>query len=320
MIVDEAVTETAPGPTLARPLRGWACFAIGAVAAVVGLVPWIATGMRLPLQNLWAVSTMPEDMPLSLLPFSQYFIVSITALLVVGSGLAGIASRAAAARRPRFGVLAVLAGVLLVQVGAAVQATLVVIDGTEPSGRGAVYIGAIGAVIVVSMLVGVLVLLLIAKAPRAGATIGLSLSALVVSSWIGVFTRQLLLLDDGTLSVWLLPVLRWLPAVLVGLAIAWGGFRTPGRIAAAVVSLAALWIAPAFFTAVSAAAGTRVLASDPAAMVEYGVEVFGMAVRLPGIVLPSLGVALAIGLAGGLLLDMRRAGRERAAADWAGQV
>jgi hypothetical protein len=302
MTVDDAVTATAPAE--ARPLNGWFCFAIGVAAGVVGLLPWIATGMRLPLQNLWHVSPMPEDMPLSLLPFSQYFIVSITALMIMGSALAGIASRATAARRPRFGALEVLGGVLLVQLVAAAQATFVVYGGTERSSRGALYLAVIGAGIVVSVLVGVLVLLLIAKAPRAGATIGLSLAALVASTWIGVFVAPALVVDGAALSAWLLPVLRWLPAVLVGLAIAWGGFRTPGRIAAAVVSLAALWIGPAFFTAVSAAAGSRVLASYPPEMIDYGLGVFGMAVTMPGLVLPSLGVALAIGLAGGLLLDM----------------
>ncbi len=305
------VTTEPPADTPApRPIHLAVCFAIGVGAAIVGLLPWIATGMRLPLQNLWAVQTMPGDMPLALLPFSNYFILTITALLVVGSALAGLVSRATAVRRPRFGVAATLAGVLLVQIAAAVQASVVTSGGLEVSARASLYVGAIVAVIVVSGGVGILILMLVAKAPRPGAVVGLSLAAIVVTSWLGAFLSPLLLVDSqGMLSAIVLPVVRWLPAVLVGLAFAWGGFRTPGRIAAAVVSLAALWIGPAFFTAVGAAAGTRVLGHDPAGMVEYGIGVFGMAATMPELVLPPLIVAAVIGVAGGLLLDARRARR-----------
>lgn len=311
------MTDEAPiaeEPPASRTTSIVVCLLIGIGAAVVGLLPWIATGVRLPLQNLWALQTMPDDMPLALLPFSNYYISTITALLVVGSAFAGIASRATAARRPRFGVTATLAGVLLVQAAAAVQATLVAHGGLESSSRASLYLAAIVAVIVVSGGVGILVLLLVAKAPRAGATIGLSLAALVATNWLGAFFAPLLLVDvQGMLTAAVLPVMRWLPAVLVGLAVAWGGFRTPGRIVAAVVSLAALWIGPAFFTAVGAAAGTRVLGHDPAGMVEYGIRVFGMAATMPELVLPPLVVAAVVGVVGGIAFDSWRARRAGAA-------
>ncbi|WP_448262180.1 hypothetical protein [Microbacterium aurum] len=284
--------------TSPRPLNAAAWFAIGAAGAIVGLLPWLVTGARLPLQNLGAGSV--ADMPVALLPFSQYYLTSIVALLVVGSAVAGIAGRALADRRPRHGTLALAAGVLAVQLIAAVQATLVTRALLEASSRAALYTGAVIAVIVVSLLVGTLVLLLIARAPVPGAVIGLSLAALVSATWIGTAFRDLLLLllAPYEVSQPVLTILRWIPAVLVGAAIAWGGFRTAGRVAASVVSLAALWIGPAFFTAVANAAGTRVLAAYPAEMAEFGVGVFFQALTIPEVVLPPLVVAAAIGVAG----------------------
>lgn len=60
-------------PTTPRTIGTPTYLALGAAAAIVGLIPWIITGMRLPLQNLWATDTRPADMPLALLPFSQYY-------------------------------------------------------------------------------------------------------------------------------------------------------------------------------------------------------------------------------------------------------
>lgn len=294
------------------PLHFSVWILIGVAGAVVGLLPWLVTGARLPLQNL-AVDQSTTDTPFALLPFSQYFLTSIVALLVVGGAASGIAGRVLSARRPRFGTLGLVGGMLLVQVIAGVQSTVVTVQMLERSERTAVYAGAVIAVIVVSILVALLVVLLIARAPVPGATIGLTLAALVSAGWIGVALRDVLLLGPNELVQPVLLVFAWMPAVLVGCAIAWCGFRTPGRIAAVVVSLAALWIGPAFFTAVSAAAGMRVLAAYPSEMLQYGLQVFAMASTTPELVLRSLIVALVIGVAGSLLLTrLRRRGPDAA--------
>lgn len=281
------------------PVSVW--FLIGAAGAIVGLLPWLVTGARLPLQNLASDQTTTAT-PFALLPFSQYYLTSIVALVVVGAAAAGIAGRSLTGRRSRFGTTALVGGVLLVQVVAAVQSSIATIGSLEESDRTLIYSAAVIAVIVVSIAVGILVLLLIARAPVPGATVALSLAAIVSANWIGVALRDVLMLAPYDLASPVLAVLRWMPAVLVGCAIAWCGFRTAGRIVAVIVSLAALWIGPAFFTTVSAAAGTRVLASDPAEMIQYGIQVFGMAVTMPELVLPPLVVALVVGILGALLL------------------
>jgi hypothetical protein len=295
-----------------RTLPASIWFVIGVGGAAVGLLPWLVTGARLPLQNL-AADQSTTVTPVALLPFSQYFLTTIVALLVVGAAAAGIASRVLAHRRPRFGLTALVSGVLAVQLIAAVQSTAVSVGLLEESTVAGVYAGAVVAVIVVSVAVGLLILFLIARASTPGATIALSLAAVVSTNWVGAALRDVMTYGPNGLVQALSLVLRFLPAVLVGCAIAWCGFRTAGRLAAVVVSLAALWIGPAFFTAVSAAAGTRILAPYLSEMAEYGLQVFVSALTVPELAAPPILVALVIGVAGWMLRSWReRGGRESA--------
>lgn len=285
------------------PLPRWPFVLIGVGAALVGLLPWLVTGMRLPLQNLWAADAMPDDMPLALLPFSQYELSTIASLLVVGAAVAGIAARALRRRSPRGGFALLLFGVLLVDVVAIVQTATVVGAGLRDDDWSTVYLTAVLAVAILALLVAMLVLWLIARAPRAGAVIGLSIAAVLVSGWL-----HLLLAPEPVFTgepAWLWTAVRWVPAVLVGAAIAWGGVGTVGRVIGALASLVILWVGPALITAVSAAAGTRVLAREPAEMLDYARRVFGMALTEPALVAPPLVVAVCVagvGLIGRALL------------------
>lgn len=301
--------------TAARsPLPTYVWFLIGAGGAVVGLLPWLVTGARLPLQNL-AADQSTTDTPFALLPFSQYFLMTIVALFVVGAAAAGIAGRALADRRGRFATTSLVGGMLAVQLIAAVQASVVTVDMLERSTRAFVYAAAVVAVIVVSILMALLVVLLIARAPVPGATIALSLAAIVSAGWVGTALRDVMTFGPYELVGPILSVLQWMPAVLVGCAIAWCGFRTAGRVAAVVVSLAALWIGPALITAVSSAAGMRVLAPYPGEMAAYAVQVFFSAVTMPELVLPPIIVALVVGVVGSLVLPrLRRRDRDAAPA------
>lgn len=308
---DDATAAPASEP---RNLPWWTYLLLGAASAVAGLIPWLISGMRLPLQNLWATETLPDDMPIALLPFNQYALLQIVALIVTGAAIAGIVARATRRRRPRFGVAAMLAGVLVVQVAAVVQTTLVVRAGLQERPESDLYLGALVAVAALSVLTGVLVMLLVAAAPRAGAMIALSIAAVAFGQWCSS-----LLVPRGTVPVAeiapMLDLIRWVPSVLVGVAIAWAGVGTVGRVLAAGASLVILWIGPAFITAVANAAGSRVLARDPAAMLEYGAGVFGMALTIPTIALPPLIVAVvvaAIGIVGRVILRRARAHRRLA--------
>ncbi|MGI9823629.1 hypothetical protein [Agromyces sp. Marseille-Q5079] len=297
-----------PAPASAAPIAIWLCVLLGAGAALVGLLPWLVTGMRLPLQNLWAFETMPEDMPIALLPFSQYAVTSIVGLLVTGAVVGGILARGLRRRMPRRGFAALVVTLLAVQAIAVGQSAVTVGDGLQHRAESTLYLSALVALAVLSMLVGLLLLWLVARAPRAGALIGLAFGAIAAGFWLGFLVHPI-----GSIvtydSVWVSTALRFAPAVLIGAAIAWCGLDTVGRIVAAIASLIVLWIAPALATAVSSAVGMRVLASRLGEMLDYGLGVFALASTMPELVLPPLLVAVvvaAVGLAGRAVRTRRR--------------
>lgn len=292
-------TETTPrtdAPT-SRPVPIWAALLIGIGAGVLGLLPWIITGMRLPLQNLWAASTLPGDMPIVLLPFSQYAITLIIGLLVVGAAIAGLAARLLRDRMPRPRVAMVLIGVVAVQFTAVVQTASVVAGGLQRRSESGFYLAALTAVAVLAAGVGIVTLLLIAKAPRGGVVAGFAIAALALGPWLSG-----LLVPFGTVGsnemYAVLGWLRWAPPILVGLAIAWGGVDTAGRVVAALFGVLLVWVVPAIQTGIGNAAGSRVLANDLDEMREFGVSVFVAALTLPEVALPPIVVTILVAAAG----------------------
>jgi hypothetical protein len=301
--------EVGPHAGAPRRLSPWIPPLIGVAGAILGLLPWLVTGMRLPLQNLWATETLPDRMPVVLLPFSQYALMLIAALLIIGAATAGLAARATRPRLPGGGVTAIFAGLLATQVIAAAQTTTVVRAGLEDRGESTLYLSAVLAVVVLAILVGTLAFWLIATARRAGALLGLAVAAIAVGPWLNG-----LIVPFGTIPAeWVTALFgwtRWVPAILVGVAIAWCGVGTVGRVIAALASLLLLWAAPAVITGVSNAAGSRVLASSPADMIDYAVQVTRMALFLPELALPPIVVAVVVAAAGLLARAViRRRGR-----------
>lgn len=281
------------------------CFLIGVGAAAVGLLPWLVTGLRLPLQNLWATESTSEQMPLVLLPFSQYALTLIIGLIVTGAALAGLFVRAARPRLPERGVAAVVVGVLVVHGVAMVQTAAVVRSGLAARRESALYLAVLVAVTGLSVLVGALALGLIALAPRGAAVVGMSIGTLAFAPWLSRLIVPFDAISPGPVTLQLLAVARWVPAVLIGAAIAWSGLRTGLRVAAAAVSLLLLWVVPALTTAISSAAGSRVLAHDPSEMALYATEVFRAAATTPALVLPPLVLAVVVAAAGTLALRHR---------------
>ncbi len=313
------MTATAPVPDAAsqtdRPPRRvpwWACVLIGIGGAIIGLLPWLVTGMRLPLQNLWATETAPGAMPLALLPFSQYSLTLIFALIVVGWAAAGIAARAVDDRLPRGGFLLVMLGLLAAQAVAIVQPVLVLRDNLQERTASTFYLGGLIAVCVVSVLIGLVTLLLSARAPRAGALLGLTVGAIAAGAWLGGFFQPLLVSGSDAAST-IAGLLPWVAPVLVGVAMAWTGLNTVGRVIAALVSLGLLWVAPAAMTAVSSAAGSRVLARDPLEMMDYAIAVFQMALFTPEIALRPIIAAVVVAVVGLVVRWSVRAARRRRA-------
>lgn len=280
--------------------------AIGAGSAVVGLLPWIITGMRLPLQNLWAFDTLPGDMPFALLPFSQYYASFTVALMLIGATIAGIVGRATTPRNRRPALFALLGGVLLVQAIALLQTAVTVanglqigVPGVDHGSAAAVYLLGLTAGIVVGILIGLGMLALIARAPRAWALIALSVAAVAFGSWIaGLLFPIGTVITASDYSNIVNAVVHYSPAIGVGAAIAWCGVQGVGRAIAAVVSLGILWVGPTLVTAVSSALGSRVLLPYPSEMLDYGVSIFRNALGMPDLWGTPLALALGIAVIG----------------------
>ncbi|MEP6479886.1 MAG: hypothetical protein ABJB03_10875 [Rhodoglobus sp.] len=283
---------------------------IGAGSAVVGLLPWLITGLRLPLQNLWGADTLPARMPLVLLPFSQYEVTVIVALLLVGSAIAGVVARATRARHPR-SALPLAIGVVIVQVIAVVQTAVTVGLGLRHETAAALYLVSLVVGTAVTMLVGIGVFALIARAPRAGAMVGLSIAGIALGTWLSALLHPIGVVIVPQPLQELLVQLYWAPAIFVGAAIAWAGVGSIGRAIAAVVGIVLLWMSSALVTAIVMAVGSRILAAHPLDMLEYGGQVFRSALVAEGAApwVAAVGVvAAAVGLVVRWVI-VRRAGR-----------
>ncbi len=243
----------------------------GAGAAVVGLLPWLITGMRLPLQNLWALDTWPDDMPIALLPFSQYALDLIVVVLVVGSALAGLLARMTRQWSGPWGAPSLFVGLILVQATAIVQTFDAVQGGLEKSSTAENYFAAIAGGTMLAFVVGAAAFWLIARAPRAGALIGFAVSSLALDPWLGRLVVPFDTIPMGAVAqfgVRVYYLLEWLPPLLIGCAIAWCGVRSVGRLAAAGLSLFLLWIMPPLMLAITATAASRALARHPQEMAD----------------------------------------------------
>ena len=279
-----------------RPTPAWAAFLAGAVAGVVGLAPWLIGGARLPLQNLWE-GGIPAEAPVVLLPFSQYTVTSIFALLVVAGALAGVATRALVSRgggrRP---ALWVGGGLLVAQVLAGVQTVAVVGKGLRGGPDSAVCLAGIGGGVAACLLVSAGVFVLVALAPRAGALVGLSIGAIAAGLWLPIAFADSV--GHTSAPMWLLRAFTHVMPILVGSAIVWAGVRTVGRVASALVSLALVWLAPPLATAVWNALGSRVLARDLRGMLEYGQGIFRQYATDVALVRTPVAVAVAVAVVG----------------------
>lgn len=295
-----------------RPWRwAWAvALPVGVGGAIVGLLPWLVSGARLPPQLLWVQTLRAGDMPIALLPFSFLTVILIFSLLVVGSAAAGIGGRALRVRG--WGLVLLVLGVLIVQIGATVQTAGVMQKGLQDRLESDVYLFALLAGTGLSILVGLIVAILVAGAPRAGALIGLTIGATGMGSWIGTLidpTR----LGQGPLTA-MLVIVPWVAPVLTGIAIAWTGIDTAGRVIAALSALVMVWVAPAVTTALANALSNQVLIRSSSDVIDYAVGVFQAALLTPELALrPIIATAIAAGVGLGLRALITR-GRRRGAA------
>jgi len=332
MTTPDAAPASAPDARPDRVIRGvrgaLLALAVGVAAAVLGLLPWIVAGSRVLPQDLWAEDVASAaDMPIALLPFDPYTASLLAAVIVVGGGIAGTAARLLRSRLPRAGAWLVLAGLVLVQVVALVQTATVTADGLgvddpQPAGvdrtgagisEAQVYLVAFVAGTIAAMLVAAVVALLLALAPAGVAVVAVALPAVLLGGWVlgavppvAGFVRP-----PGPA---LLVVARWIPPVVLGLAVAATGLRGAGRIVGAVLAAVLLWLGQAAVTGVTSALGSRALLRYPLELADYASAVFVAALGPPARVLPELAALALVGILGALVVRAVRRRRAVSAA------
>lgn len=305
-----------PGPSISPTSQpgfpAWGYLFVGVGAVCFGLLPWLVTGMRLPLQNLWAVQALPEHMPRTLLPFSQYEVTSMLAMIVMGMGLAGFSVRAMpSGLRPKAASYTGI-GAFAACGFATIQTSVVVREGLRLSLASTTYFLAVLAVIVVGVVVGLLVLLLIARGKPLTVSIGATLAAVALGIWM----RTLMVAVSSDAASQMVPAVvgatRWLPALLVGAALAWCGIGTIRQGVAWAVNLLLLWAIPAALEGLSYAAGSRILAGDMEEMARSGIDLFLNALGPAGGAIGPVVVALVVAVSGLFAVRARNAGKTTA--------
>lgn len=278
-------------------LPAWAYVLAGVAAVIAALVPWIRTGMAIPLQDLWSRPSAPAEAPSMFLPLNQYYLMTLAGLVLTAGAIGGLVARGAPPEhRRRSGDLSAL-GLVLALAGCAVQSGLAYSSMRPKSDGVAVSLVLLLVWVVLCSAGAVVLLLLLARSTRAGASVASAIAAPAVGVWVSALTAPELVSSTAVVSS---GDLRWLPAVLVGLALAWCGLRTGGRVAAWAMSLVLLWVVPAVLMAIGAAASSQ---GSPGVMdrIGAGLDVLGYALR-PELALPGLILAAAVGLVGTIIL------------------
>ena len=310
---DRAASTTAgTGHPARQGARGggapWTGALIGVLAGLLGLAPWLVTGGQLMLQNLWGREVLPAEMPLSLLPLSQYELTTLVALLTVGGAAAGLALRFWRPGRTRAGAWSAAAGVLAVQVTATAQAFGVLRAGLTPGSASDLYFAGLLAGVIASIAASLVALFLLASRSRARAALGVGLMAVSVVSWAVEWVVNLS--DVGNVSPLVPAVAHWLPAALVGAALTWCGLHPTRRVLVWVANLVLLWVVPALFTSVNYVFGTRIYLGDLDEMALLARQILAATLGPDGGAGPIVMLALAIALAGTDSLEVLRRRRQ----------
>lgn len=277
-------------------LPSWAYPLAGMGAVVIGLLPWLLTGMRLPWEHLWAAAGMPPESPVMLIPLNQYYLMTVAVMVIPAGALAGTVARGAPPElRRRSGDLTAL-GLVVAVAAAGVQ------SGLAYAGVGAGEGVGVDLVLLLAWLVvcgtgAVVILMFLARSTRAGASVGAAIAAPGVGGWISAVMAPGMVTSSALVSS---GDLRWMPAVLVGVALAWCGLRSFGRFAAWALSLVMLWVVPAVLIGIGAAAG-HATATGLLDRIGAALDVLGYSLR-PEIAGPPLIVAAGLGVLGTVVL------------------
>jgi hypothetical protein len=274
---------------------------VGALAWwVIGALPWVLQGLRLPLQNLWGTDQAPDEMPLVALPFSQYFLSLLLAITVVGGAAAALTSLIRP-DRPRARRAAVTGGALAAIV-AITQTALVVHGGLDHSSRAGTYLVALIAVASLGSVVGLVVGWALVGVGRAAQAVAAAVLAVATTSWLtALLAPNPAMTGDAQRTF--LTVAPWVAAAVAGIGLALCPPRGIRAVLGWVVALVILWAGPPLITAMSYVGGSRSLLamSAPDELLDAGLAVFRAALLPENHLIGPFVLAVVVGLAGLLL-------------------
>ncbi|MBB5598763.1 hypothetical protein [Neomicrococcus lactis] len=273
---------------------------IGLIGVAIALTPHLLSGGLMPLQNMWIRETLPENMPFSLLPLNQYYLLRLVGVLAFAGTFAGCVSHFIFPVRRRSVALGAVLGVALGLVVALAQSFWVLAQGlsiaVSASSIAVIYFwGLLTGMICFSILALVATYVFAIGSPTPSA-IWWALVAAPLTSWVTSWATIAGPIPGD--STWLGYISRFLPAIIVGLALAWYGVRPAARLLVWILDLALLFFIPITATAVQSAVGMRVLQGQVSEMLQYGIEVFRAQLTPNSPQLWVLGVALIIAIVG----------------------
>jgi hypothetical protein len=220
-------------------------------------------------------------MPRVLIPLSNYSVSLTSAVIIVGAALGGLAVVIARLNGRVLAAGHVLAGVVGLQVCALAHAVWAVKDGLETSTRAQVYLGGLAGGAALMIVIGIPILLAIARGHAAPVTLAVAASSVALGWWLlALMSAVVPISAQVPLFVW--RTIEWLPAVITGIAIGWCGWRSAKRAVASVLAVVIIWVVPALVTAVMYGLGSRIYLQFPRELVDASKQVFRMALGSTG--------------------------------------
>ncbi len=298
-----------PSPKSAAPrtLAVISGLVIGLLGVAISLLPHLLSGARMPLQNLWIRTTAPENMPFSLLPLSQYYLLQLVGILAFAATFTGCLAHFTFPARRRSVALGATLGVALGLLVAIAQSFWALAQGlgigaSAKNLENLYFWGLLIGILVFSTIAVFTTHVFVHGSPTLSAIMW-ALVAVTLTSWaLSWATITGPLTGDPTMYGY---VQRFLPAVIIGLALAWYGWRPLARLLVWVLDLALLFFIPITATAIQSAAGMRVLKGQVNEMLAYGSEVFRAQLQPNTPHLWTIGLALLIAIIGTLIRSRR---------------
>ncbi|KGN31522.1 hypothetical protein N802_03905 [Knoellia sinensis KCTC 19936] len=288
-----------------RVLPGWAVFVLSASAFwVVGFLPWIVGGMRLPSSPAWPTFP-PNSTPLVVLPFGEYQVLQLFVSSVIGGTAALVVARLSHphVRHPR---LIAAFGAVVALVVSVTQTLLPIRPALAPGIEAKLLLTALIVTVLVSALVGLVVGSGVAKGSGWPWLLGGAVAASLAGSWFA----DVVMRGPEAAPQWVVQVAQWSPwisGVLLGLVLAVFGFRPMARLLGWAVALGVAWVMPSLLTAahhaMDIARRSPLRRSDIREVLDAGRDVFVQSLLPGNHLIGPLVLAVVIGVVGSVGRD-----------------